>query len=535
MLIGPTVTTRTSDTFNNVGDLLIDRAGINSTTIADTVGSVSLGELVSSSLRLAHTLTEFGVKKGSTVVLMLPNSIDFVRAWFACTLAGAIQVPLNIAGRGQLLAHYLGLVQPEVIVCQHEFVPVMLEEIGAAPGVRAIIAADGSAARVESGIQLMPLRDAVTNTELVSRPTVDKYDPMSILFTSGTTGPSKGVVVSHSMAMWTGDQATVAANVSTDDQWYCCLPFFHVDAQDLVTMSALITGASVRISERFSASRFWDEVADCNATRFTFIGAILEILLKRHLEPLAARERPLVGIGSPVREHIYREFEQRFQCNLVDTFGMTEITNPIWGPLGMERPGAAGIVSADFEISIVDDDDTEVPLGEVGELLVRPKRPGTFFDGYYGTAQETVQAWRNLWFHTGDCVRRDADGYVYFVERKKDVIRRRGENVSAFEVEAVVSQLPGVLACAAVAVTAEFSEDEIRVFIVSEPEVSLDPEEVWRALDGSMAKYMVPRYLEFIEHLPMTATSKVDKRGLRCMPLGASTFDRDTFAEGTIK
>lgn len=536
MLTGPSVRIRTSDAFENVGDLLIDRADRNLTSFTDPAGGTrSLGDVVASSLRLAKTLSDLGVHPGSRVALMLPNGTEFLLSWFSCVFAGAVQAPLNVDARGAQLEHYLRLLDPVVIISHRDYLDRLTPET-LGPGVRAVVVV-GEADRLPDrlgrpGVLLVPLDEAVANEELAGRPATRKYDPMSVLFTSGTTGLSKGAIVSHSMAMWTGDQALIAAKVSRDDHWYCCLPFFHVDAQDLVTMSAVISGADVTIASRFSASRFWEDIERAGATRFTFIGAILEILLKRHPDRLPERPAGLLGIGSPVREHIYREFEDRFRCELVDTFGMTEITNPIWQVEGHKRPGAAGILSDDYEIAIVDDEDRRVPPGEPGELLIRPKHAGTFFDGYFGMPQETLEAWRHLWFHTGDRVRRDDEGYIYFVERKKDVIRRRGENVSAFELEETISKLPGVEGCAAIAAAAEFSEDEIRVFIARVPgSDGPTAEEVWSALEQTFPVYMIPRYLDFVEELPLTPTSKVNKQELRTRPLGDRTRDREADTE----
>lgn len=535
MLSGPGVGTRTSDTFENVGDLLIDRASRNLTSFTHPVnGTRPLGNVVASSLRLAKTLSDLEVDPGSRVALMLPNGTDFLISWFSCVFAGAIQAPLNIDARRAQLEHYLRLLEPDVVIAHRNYLDRLTPETRG-PSVKAIIVVGGSYQLPDLGVLLVPLEQAVGNEELTSRAATQKYAPMSVLFTSGTTGLPKGAVISHSMAMWTGDQALIAAKVTGDDHWYCCLPFFHVDAQNLVTMSSLISGADVTIAERFSASRFWDDIERSGATRFTFIGAILEILLKRHPDRLAERPAGLIGIGSPVREHIYREFETRFRCELVDTFGMTEITNPIWQVDEHKKPGAAGILSEDYEIAIVDDEDRRVSVGEPGELLIRPKHAGTFFDGYYGMAQETVEAWRHLWFHTGDRVKRDAEGYIYFVERKKDVIRRRGENVSVFEIEEAVSKLPGVEGCAAVPVPAEFSEDEIRVFITRVPGSDApSAEEVWTTLERALATYMVPRYVDFIEEFPLTPTSKLNKRELRTRPLDENTRDREAEKERNL-
>ncbi|MHB8395004.1 MAG: AMP-binding protein [Candidatus Dormibacteria bacterium] len=475
---------------------------------------------------LAGALRSLGVGRGTRVGIMLPNDAAFMYAWFGVCTADGVEVPINCEARGEFLRYLLISADPVLLILGREFVEFVDEVAEGLPPIRRIVV---------EGSEVLPGREdgfwqlcepCGTPVGLESTP----EDLEAILFTSGTTGHSKGVMVTHNMAVWTGEQAVAAFGVDSTDVWYTTLPLFHVDSQNLVTISALLSGAVVGLGGRFSARRFWSDIEEMAATRFMYIGAMLEILLKSPYERRADVDRWVLGIGSPVRAEIHDQFEQRFRCSVMNTFGMTEITNPIWMPIADEgtlvvRRGAAGLVSSDYDCLVVDEQDRPVPAETVGELVFRSHRPFTMFNGYWGAAPETVEAWRNLWFHSGDLGYLDCDGFVWFSSRKKDAIRRRGENISAFELEAMVGRFPGIGMCAATAYPSTVSEDDVRLFIVADDGVSLQADEIYEWCRSHLPRYMVPRYIEVVTGLPMTATAKIDKAALRRLPLGCAAKD----------
>jgi crotonobetaine/carnitine-CoA ligase len=350
-------------------------------------------------------------------------------------------------------------------------------------------------------------------------------DPALVLFTSGTTGRSKGCVLSHRFAVRQAELMVEQFGLRTDDVLYCPFPLFHLDASVLTVMPALVLGTTAAVGVRFSASGFWAEARRFGATVFDFMGATLTILHKQPPGP-DDRNNPLrLGWGVPLPEFAPR-FEDRFGLRLVEAYGSTDIGVPIYSrPDEPRRAGACGRPIDAYDLRLVDDDDVEVATGETGEIVVRPNEPSLICDGYLGMPQETVRVTRNLWFHTGDLARRDADGYVYFVGRKKDTIRRRGENISAFEVEEVVERHPDVMEVAAFGVPSDLTEEDVMVAVVPRPGRSVDPADLVSFCTGRMARYMLPRYVDVVSALPKTPTEKVEKYRLRERGVTETTWD----------
>jgi crotonobetaine/carnitine-CoA ligase len=312
-----------------------------------------------------------------------------------------------------------------------------------------------------------------------------------------------------------------------DDVLYSPFPLFHLDASVLTVMPALVLGTTAAIGDRFSASGFWDEVRRVGATVFDFMGATLTMLHKRPPAPDDAEHPVRLAWGVPVPEFA-PEFEERFALRLVEAYGSTDAGVPIYQSLAEpRRPGSCGRAIPQYDIAVVDSEDCEVAAGVVGELVVRPNEPSLMSDGYYGQPEATLASRRNLWFHTGDLVRRDAEGYVYFVGRTADSIRRRGENISAFEVEEVVKLHPDVLDAAAYGVPSELSEDDVMVAVVARPGAVLAPADLVAFCTERMARHMLPRYVDLVAELPRTPTEKVEKAALRSRGVTATTWDRE--------
>ncbi len=312
-----------------------------------------------------------------------------------------------------------------------------------------------------------------------------------------------------------------------EDIFLTFLPLYHFNAQVLTTVIVMIVEAEMVLLERFSASRFWDEVRRYEATQFNYLGAVIPILAK---QPERAEDsnnpmRIALGAGCPVgvMEHV----EKRFGIKCLEGFGMTEIGIPIHVRVDDRRPGSCGKPMDIYEIKLVDDADEEVQTGEVGEIVFRPQVPFVMMSEYYNMPEKTLEAMRNLWFHTGDLGRKDEDGYYYFVDRKKDALRRRGENISSFEVEKVINAHPAVLESAAVAVRSELAEDEVKICVVLKSGARLTPEELIIHANERMPYFAVPRYIEFMETLPKTPTERVQKYLLKEAGVTANTWDRE--------
>jgi crotonobetaine/carnitine-CoA ligase len=350
-------------------------------------------------------------------------------------------------------------------------------------------------------------------------------DVVAILHTSGTTGPSKGVCCLHAQFYWWGVTTAAALGVGEDDVLSSSLPLFHTNALNTF-VQALVHRARYVVAPRFSASRFWDRLAESEATVTYIIGAMAAMIANQ--PPSAAdrghRVRTILAPGTPAP--LWPVFEERFGVTLVEGHGMTE-TNMAIGPRdGAQRPGWMGRTLAGFEARVFDEHDVEVPTGTAGELVLRAEEPCAFASGYWRQPEETQRAWRNFWFHSGDRVVQDEEGYFRFIDRLKDAIRRRGENISAWEVEQVVVQHDRVANAAAVAVPSELGEDEVMVFVVPHDNFA-DPVDLIRHCEPQLAYYAVPRFVEFVAELPLTANGKVSKAQLRDRGVSQLTWDRE--------
>jgi crotonobetaine/carnitine-CoA ligase len=312
-----------------------------------------------------------------------------------------------------------------------------------------------------------------------------------------------------------------------DDIFYTFMPFYHFNAQCLTTVTTLVAEAQMVIAERFSASRFWDDARHYGATQFNYLGGVIPILAKQPERPNDADNPIRIALGAGCPPAVMEEVEKRFGIKCLEGFGMTEIGIPIHVRVNDRRPGSCGKPMDIYEIKLFDDQDKEVPVGEVGEIVFRPREPFIMMLEYYNMPEKTLEAFRNLWFHTGDLAKKDADGYFYFVDRKKDALRRRGENISSFEVERAVNSHPSVLESAAVAVPSELGEDEVKICVVLKPGATLIPEELIKYCNDRMPYFAVPRFVEFMESLPKTPTDRVEKYKLKQAGITTNTWDRE--------
>jgi crotonobetaine/carnitine-CoA ligase len=483
---------------------------------------VSFAEFDEMSSRVANGFARLGVKQGDHVAFLLTNSPEEIFVYFGLFKLGAVAVPINAAAKGELLVYYLEQSDATMLVAEVGLAERFLEVQQRLPRIRGLVGFD------EAGpltCELAPrARVPVTDYRELERAPATKpeglvrfCDLAYLSYTSGTTGPSKGNMASHAHAITQAYEQIDAYGYTSDDVLYTCLPLSHGNAFLCCCLPALAAGASVAISRRFSASAFWDEVRRYGATQFNLLGAMANILWAQPERPDDADNRVRQCMAVPVPNAFYEGFEKRFGLTITSLYGLTDC-----GLLAFKGPDAprekrdsAGPVRPGIELRVVDDDDLPLPPGEVGELVVRPREPWFSPLGYYNMPDATLEAWRNLWFHTGDRGYLDEDGWIYFVDRKKDAIRRRGQNISSFEVEQMILRHPAIQDVAAYAVASEMSEDEVMVSVVVRADHALTPEALIEHCQVNMAYYMVPRYVEFRPDLPRNASEKVMKYKLR--------------------
>ena len=497
-------------------------------------GEITYGEVDMMADRVAQGLIEYGVRRGEHVAVMLPNGPEILYAIFALARLGAVAVPVNTAHRGELLRHVLANSDSRILIIDGAYAGRLAPLANRLPGLRRIVVHDSGET---DGTPVLPGKPVVGWSELLSHgadpPLIDVafYDMQAIMYTSGTTGPSKGAMCSHALGL-------TCAYDSLDymDRWgktiYCPLPLFHAAGLWDGMMSALLSGGSIAIVDKFHASTFWDDVRRFDAAVAVSVFSMIPILLSQEPKP-DDRDHPLemFYMGKSSLDELLRK---RFGVRSVETYTSTEAGIATGSPYGEWRTGSCGIANHErFDVAVVDPRDRSVGNGEPGELVLRPRQPFVITTGYYGAPDATVECFRNMWFHTGDRVWQDGDGYFYFLDRMKDSIRRRGENISAFDLECEVNLHPAVLECAAIGVPSELEEEDVKLAVVRRPGSRLDEEELIEFCQEKLPRFMVPRYLEFVDELPRTPTDKIAKYRLRAEGdhgITAGTWDRESAA-----
>jgi crotonobetaine/carnitine-CoA ligase len=479
--------------------------------------------------QIANGYLSLGVKKGDMVTVMLPNCPEFVLNWFGLAKIGAVDSPINIAYKGDLLRHVIVNSDTKVLVIHEDFAERILPIQDELDGLEYVVIL-GSSNTIKEKIQfpVITFEELMNHSPDFSAPEeIHYYDPLQIIYTSGTTGPSKGVVLSHN-AMYLYAQDTIDnLGLRQDDIFFSCLPLFHINIRFFTIVPALLLGTSFAMVERFSATRFWDDIRKYNATTFCLLGAMTTFVLKQPRSENDRNNPARLFWGGPMSVEQGKEFEERFNLKtLLGYFGMSEanwITSMNVDEMGAlkaegkwEQVLGMGKEKKDrYEVKVVDDYDIEVPTGQTGELICRPARPFSMMSEYINMPDKTVEAFKNLWFHTGDIVKKDEEGYFYFVDRKKDYIRRRGENVSSFEVEFTVNSLDKVAESAAVGIQSPHGEEEILIVICLKEGETLTPEELYAHCEERMAKFMIPNYMKIVEDIPKTATGRAQKYKIR--------------------
>jgi crotonobetaine/carnitine-CoA ligase len=458
--------------------------------------------------RLAQGLQSHGVRKGDRVFVWLPSSRPIVLAWFAINYLGAIYVPLNTAYKGKVLEHVINAAGGALMLAH----PSLIERL--------------------ENLKTPKLKEVVTDIDaflgdassLDDRETIEHWDIQSIIYTSGTTGPSKGV-----LSPYLQGYTTAVVNYGYMGDGECILinlPMFHVGGTSSITC-ALVRSGYFYLVDGFSTTHFWEQVREGNCrTTSGLIGVMAAFLAKA--EPRADdADNPLKYLTMfPVNEDTIA-FAKRFGFDYLTGFNMTEVSTPLMTDMNAPADGSCGWPRSGIECRLVDENDIEVERGSIGELICRSDIPWNMNAGYDGLPEATARAWRNGWFHTGDLFRQDEQGKFYFVDRIKDTIRRRGENISSFEVENAIRQFPGVDEVVVVGVANEVAEQDVLAVIKPKVSGQFDPAKLIEFLSPLLAYFMIPRYVRLVETIPKTETNKPRKVVFRDQGVTADTWDRE--------
>ena len=500
--------------------------------------SYTYAETLDTAERVGSGMLAAGATLGDRVLIMIPNCSAYIFAWLGSSISGLVEVPINTAYRGAFLAHQVSTTTPSIAVISPEYVERIHDVSESFETVKHFFLV-GDDDEIEKALPALHEMNKSASSwkdllsfEKVALPNVAHSDLGSVFFTSGTTGLSKGVMMPHAHMYLFADETVSLTRLTENDVYMSCGPLFHGNSQFLAAYPALIAGSRYVLQERFSASEWINQIRSCKATVTNFIGVMMDFVWQQEPTPEDADNDLRCIFAAPTASSILEEYKHRFGIEaFVEVFGLTETCMPILTPYGIDRPaGAAGLLNKEwFDIRLVDPEtDEEVNVGEVGELVVRANYPFTSCQGYFDMPEKTVEAFRNLWFHTGDGLRRDEDGWYYFVDRLKDALRRRGENISSYEVEQALSTHPSIAEVAAIGVPAdqEAGEDEVMVFIVSEEGFQISPDDIWEYSQKQLPDFAIPRYIHFLQELPKTPSEKIRKIELREMGVTTDTNDR---------
>jgi crotonobetaine/carnitine-CoA ligase len=477
-----------------------------------------------------------GAQQGDRVILMAGNSSSFVFTWWGTAIGGLVEVPINTNYEGEFLRHQLEIAQARFAVIDDVFAERWVAIAEHARGIERFWVIDTGAGIRDKAVAMLVENgwdasgwEVVEQAEKIELPTPRAADLGAIFYTSGTTGPSKGVAMPQSQLYFFAQIVVSLTRLTPDDVYLTTTPLFHGNATFMAVYPAIVAGGKAVVRSKFSASRWIDHVRDSGVTVTNFVGVMMDFAWKQAPRD-NDRDNVLRAVyAAPTAATIVDGFKERYGIEaFVDAFGLTETSAPIMSPYGVDRPaGAAGLANSEwFDIRLVDPEtDREVAVGEVGELVVRPVHPWTCSNGYYNMPEKTVEAWRNLWFHTGDALRRDEKGWYYFIDRYKDALRRRGENISSYEVEQAVLGHPAILEAAVLGVPAdqEAGEDEVLAVVVATEKV--DPAEILAWCEGRIPAFAIPRYLRVVDALPKTPSEKVRKAALRDDGVTSDTYD----------
>lgn len=519
------------DTATLLPQMVASRAHQNPDSVyLEDVGarSATYAEVHQSALCWADALDKAGVKPGSVVATMLPTSIAYGELIIGLAWSAAIEMAVNTDFKGTMLAHVLNDSGAETIIISQKLLPHLATVDGQVDSLKRIIVVPYEGSDNQAPAGALWADDVLRGAVPTPRPGPTPHDLCWILYTSGTTGPSKGV-----MCTWTQTWRTVQGLpyrldlLGPNDAVYSPLPMFHQLGRHALYLMASCGGRCV-LREKFTVNRYWDDVRNYHCSLGMLVSAMAAFLMSA---PPSERDRdnPMKQLGvAPLLAGQTAEMADRFDVQIGTAYNMTELSVPLcFKPGEVANDSSCGRARHGYELRLADDDDEEVPTGTAGQLLVRCDEPGALMAGYWRHPEKTVEAWRNLWFHTGDVLRRDEDGNYYFVDRAKDALRRRGENISSVEVEREIVSHPAVAEAAVFGVPSQHTEDEVMACLVFVADQTLDLGQLWEYLEARLPGFMIPRYLEVLDRLPKTAaTMRVEKQQLRERGVTKATYDR---------
>lgn len=489
---------------------------------------ITYQELSERMARSAYGFKELGIKKGNTICVMMDNSPEYLDVWFGLNALGAILVPINVHLKGEGLQYILGHSDCKAIVAHEKYMAQITACLTTLPkDIQLILHTD--ATNVAMNKSHVKLSDLLSNTEK-KLPQIDLpgTTTSSILYTSGTTGPPKGVMLSHQAYIHSAKEfAERMVGVREGDILFTTLPLFHINAQAHTVLGGIHSNASIALSDRFSASRFWDEIRNYKATIFNSLGSMIPILCKQPEKENDHDNPARITACAATPKEFWKRFEERFNVKIVEGYGLTETTGfCVANPIDKSRIPSIGKPFPFIETKIADENGKRLQVREVGEIFIRTLKENTMMKGYYKMRNKTEEAMLDGWFRTGDLGYEDEDGYFYFSDRLKQCIRRRGENISSWEVEKVINDHPKVLESAAIGVPSEVGEEDVMVFVILKEGEKLAYDQLIEWCEDKMAYFMIPRYIQYVDYFPKTATERIQK--FKLQEQGASeAWDRE--------
>ncbi len=491
----------------------------------------SYGETLRESLRLAHGLVALGVLPGDTVVSILDNSFDAVVAWFGINLAGAISVPVNTAYKGEFLRHQIADAGASVVLSESDYAERVVAIGAGLPKLKTLLHR-GAAPAAQPGWTVAPLESAKHDGDDATLPEAKPGDLAMLIYTSGTTGPSKGCMISHGYACNIGRQSIRGTMRSPEDIYWTALPLFHFNATATGVLATAMIGGRCVVYPRFSLSGFWPDIRRSGATVASLLGSMHPLIAEAPDNPdsIACFGQLRTVGAAPFPKDLQEKWRTRFGTQLMGAggYGLTEAAMVVTGPLN-ERldPNSSGPRTPEFEVVIVDDDENPVPDGTPGEVLIRPNQPFVMFEGYWNRPADTLKVMRNQWFHSGDIGKFGENGEFYFLDRKKDYLRRRGENISSFEMESAFQNHPDIMDVAVHAVFSDVGEDDVKVTCVLKDGATVTEYALCAWALDHIPYFAIPRYIEFRADLPRNPMGKVLKYQLRDEGCTPATWDRE--------
>ena len=511
-----------------MGELVRGKARKNGKRVAFRFADheISYADLDTETDRVASGLAAAGIGVGDRVASLLFNTPEFPMLWFGAAKRGAILVPLNTGLKGEILRYELADSAPSGLVIDRRLWDAYAPFREALHIGREWVV---SPTRTEEPPPrgTAPFAELPSDQEIQPPPTVRPSDAASIMYTSGTTGPPKGAIIPHQKLITTPLEIGLRSRLTPTSVLYSGLPLFHCNAQEMTALNALLNDLTAAFDERFHASTYWETAAKLGATHISLLIAMINVLFKQPEKPSDRTHTVRTALTAGTTRAVWGDFEKRFGLTIIELYGMTECgCTTLMNPPDAIRVGSVGTPLGFVEADVVDDEDQPVPPNTRGELVVRPTTPFTMFSGYLNKPEKTVEAWRNLWFHTGDYVTRDEAGYYYFIDRKKDVIRRRGENLAPYDVESVLNRHPAVFESVVVGVPSPLGEEDVKAFVQLQPGAHVSPKELFEFCGANMPFFMVPKYIEFLDEIPKTANQKAQRYLLKGRR-GEAEHDRD--------